>query len=237
MRLVCPNCDAEYEVDSNLVPAEGRDVQCSNCSITWFQKHAQDEEAQDAPPAAAKAVLTPQRPETDPKALKIIHEEVERETRARKSEGSTLETQTDLGLNEGNLPDAEPEPQIVEAAVAPAPQRSETAKKELFPDIEEINSTLADAPDPTHDEDHAAEHEAAPDHRSGFRMGFGLMLMLTAALLALYVYAPVLSEKFPGLTDILTGYVAAIDSLRTMLDTGAQGLLAIVTDLTEQVGK
>ncbi|QMU58730.1 MAG: hypothetical protein GKR98_11325 [Boseongicola sp.] len=37
MRLVCPNCSAQYEVDDGLIPDEGRDVQCSNCGNTWFE--------------------------------------------------------------------------------------------------------------------------------------------------------------------------------------------------------
>jgi len=37
MRLVCPNCEAQYDLDDALIPAEGRDVQCSNCATTWFQ--------------------------------------------------------------------------------------------------------------------------------------------------------------------------------------------------------
>lgn len=37
MRLICPNCDAEYEVDATLIPEAGRDVQCSNCGHAWFQ--------------------------------------------------------------------------------------------------------------------------------------------------------------------------------------------------------
>lgn len=37
MRLICPNCDAEYEVDASVIPEAGRDVQCSNCGHTWFQ--------------------------------------------------------------------------------------------------------------------------------------------------------------------------------------------------------
>lgn len=39
MRLVCPNCDAEYEVDDAAIPRAGRDVQCSNCGHAWFQTH------------------------------------------------------------------------------------------------------------------------------------------------------------------------------------------------------
>ena len=37
MRLICPNCDAEYEVDGDQISSEGRDVQCSNCAQTWLQ--------------------------------------------------------------------------------------------------------------------------------------------------------------------------------------------------------
>ena len=37
MRLICPNCSAQYEIDASLIPDEGRDVQCSNCGHTWFE--------------------------------------------------------------------------------------------------------------------------------------------------------------------------------------------------------
>ncbi|APG48382.1 zinc-ribbon domain-containing protein [Phaeobacter porticola] len=37
MRLTCPNCAAQYEVPDDVIPDEGRDVQCSNCGQTWFQ--------------------------------------------------------------------------------------------------------------------------------------------------------------------------------------------------------
>lgn len=38
MRLICPGCAAQYEVTANAIPPEGRDVQCSNCGQTWFQR-------------------------------------------------------------------------------------------------------------------------------------------------------------------------------------------------------
>lgn len=37
MRIVCPNCGAQYEVDDAAIPTEGRDVQCSSCGHAWFQ--------------------------------------------------------------------------------------------------------------------------------------------------------------------------------------------------------
>ncbi|WP_317056250.1 zinc-ribbon domain-containing protein [Roseovarius rhodophyticola] len=39
MRLICPNCGAQYEVPDEVIPTSGRDVQCSDCGNTWFQHH------------------------------------------------------------------------------------------------------------------------------------------------------------------------------------------------------
>ncbi|OZB16702.1 MAG: hypothetical protein B7X55_07510 [Rhodobacterales bacterium 34-62-10] len=39
MRLICPNCGAQYEVPQSVIPEAGRDVQCSSCGHTWFQSH------------------------------------------------------------------------------------------------------------------------------------------------------------------------------------------------------
>lgn len=49
MRLTCPNCGAQYEVPDEVIPAEGRDVQCSNCGDTWFQAHPDYPDAAHAP--------------------------------------------------------------------------------------------------------------------------------------------------------------------------------------------
>lgn len=43
MRLVCPECAALYEVPSEMIPDEGRDVQCSDCGHNWFQEKTHDE--------------------------------------------------------------------------------------------------------------------------------------------------------------------------------------------------
>ena len=40
MRLVCPNCVAQYEVADGTIPDSGRDVQCANCNHIWFQDAA-----------------------------------------------------------------------------------------------------------------------------------------------------------------------------------------------------
>jgi predicted Zn finger-like uncharacterized protein len=49
MRLICPNCGAQYEVPDDVIPEAGRDVQCSNCGSTWFERPgASDREEDDA---------------------------------------------------------------------------------------------------------------------------------------------------------------------------------------------
>lgn len=50
IRLICPNCGAQYEVPLEVIPEKGRDVQCSSCQHTWFQEHP-DHPSQ--PPEAA----------------------------------------------------------------------------------------------------------------------------------------------------------------------------------------
>ena len=59
MRLVCPNCSAQYEIDASMIPDEGRDVQCSNCGHTWFELPAPPELAAE-PVAATDPVSEPE---------------------------------------------------------------------------------------------------------------------------------------------------------------------------------
>ena len=66
MRLVCPNCDAEYEVARAAIPDGGRDVQCSNCGHAWFQlspeveaELAAEEALFDAPPPIVAQIAAP----------------------------------------------------------------------------------------------------------------------------------------------------------------------------------
>ena len=64
MRLVCPNCSAQYEVDAAVIPESGRDVQCSNCGHTWWQRRA-DEGAPPEPVEETEARPAPRTVETE----------------------------------------------------------------------------------------------------------------------------------------------------------------------------
>ncbi len=123
MRLTCPNCGAQYEVPDDVIPQDGRDVQCSNCGTTWFQPHPSMEVPETAEPEASEPIVTTEEPaatmpaeddlpeqiptaaepkprDLDPEVKDILQEEAAHETRMRAEESGGLETQPDLGLDD-----------------------------------------------------------------------------------------------------------------------------------------
>lgn len=265
MRLICPNCGAQYEISDDLIPEDGRDVQCSNCGHTWFQQPASaiqddtlDEEAapEDAslsPPTESaepipepkpepeaepeeEAVEAPepedQEPEQRPLAYdvqSILQEEAAYEEAARKSEAEALEYQQDLGLS-GAADDTEREAQARERMArlrgldpedpetTPEPPEEPT-RKELLPDIDEINSTLKggleNASVPLSD---IVEDPEEPQ-RQGFRRGFLIAIIIALVLALIYIYAPQISETVPALSGALEGYAGGVDQLRLNIDS------------------
>ena len=74
MRLVCPNCDAKYEVPEDAIPETGRDVQCANCGHAWFQMRPRTAETAPAAAPVVSPVVAPvpaavASPEPEPEPL------------------------------------------------------------------------------------------------------------------------------------------------------------------------
>ena len=280
-----------------MIPAAGRDVQCSNCMRTWFQSgptkavpevaddlkierpspppppsepkppapaHSTDyeddseDDLSSLPPSAVAAMAEKrQNHKIDDEALSVIQDEVAREQSARKAEAAPIETQIDLGIDDTETKDraaaardrmrsqtgdtkaediAEIDPDLDAALSEDLPEPEPATKRELLPDIEEINSTLSDSPD-YDDEDLEDYMEMSPArnpksrNRSGFRLGFGLMLLIAAALVGLYVYAPAFAKSVPATADFLEGYVSFVNGFRGWLDRSAQDLSDQITKL------
>jgi predicted Zn finger-like uncharacterized protein len=38
MIIICPNCNKKFQIDTSLVPEDGRDLQCGSCKHVWFYK-------------------------------------------------------------------------------------------------------------------------------------------------------------------------------------------------------
>lgn len=323
MRLICPNCSAQYEIDGSMIPDEGRDVQCSNCGHTWFElppaadasgitnadtpepesydapEPEPDEELADEEPqsnaamaiaaatkdvtedalddqankraetepfkdvedpfeAAANEFIPKAKPSTDsdeedssdndsatdpdladiaPTTLKarrpsdaadvdLLREEADLEMSRRAMPSTSLESQTDLGLED--LTNRKTPSRALRARMArssgsntsyddPSTVSEDDYKepeRDLLPDIDEINSTLnqSRAPDPAQ----------VASSRSGFRLGFGLMVLACIAAIVAYAFAPSIANAVPGAEGALTRFVDLANQLRDWID----GLLA-----------
>lgn len=264
MRLTCPNCSARYEVDEAMVPAGGRDVQCSNCSQTWFQPGPRSAE----PPApvapetvapepsrrlsevavegpsgapgqeAAADAPRPARRQIDPGVADILREEAEREARLRSTEAAPepAPQQEEMPLaqeastsRERRMADLEGaadafDTDQISAAVATAAAAS---RREQFPDIEEINSTLRATGDRHEDEANATDVDTinAGDRRRGsVRRGFFLVIILAAIAAGVYAYAGQITEAVPQAGPVLERYVDTVNGARFWLDDMARSL-------------
>lgn len=277
MRLTCPNCGAQYEVPSEVIPTNGRDVQCSNCGNTWFQAHpdhpvemseepefttavpdthretvadqpvefdeepsvpVEEPEVAEVSESAEMAVEAESEPKDtarsglDSAVSKILRQEAEREAALRAAEaGSGLESQPDLGLDEIGG-DASQRAQEASTRMArmrgEQPGKAEAAssldsRRDMLPDIEEINSTLraGDGDDAMPD---AAAMAGAGPRRSGFARGFLLSLLVVAGLAYLYAKAPSIAQSLPQADPVLSAYVGLVDQARGWLDGLVNGV-------------
>jgi resuscitation-promoting factor RpfA len=116
-----------------------------------------------------------------------------------------------------------PAPRLAEAHAADPIEADDdamakpSARRDLLPDVEEINSTLRPSEQPGDD---AAPMTGEPvvEGRSSFRSGF--LVVMTIAILgaALYIAAPMLRDAVPALAGFLDAYIGFVDGLRLQLD-------------------
>lgn len=265
MRLTCPNCSARYEVDEAMVPAAGRDVQCSNCSQTWFQPGPRRVEppapdptpeiaAREREPRLAEVVVEgpsgapgaeastetprPARRQIDPNVADILREEAEREARLRRGDPAPQPAPEQEEMSLASEPSNSRERRLAElegaadafdtdqisAAVAAAAGAS---RREQFPDIEEINSTLRATGDRKEGEASATDVDtigSANRRRGSVRWGFFLVIILAGIAAGVYAYEGQITKAVPPAGPVLERYVEAVNSARFWLDDMARSL-------------
>ena len=244
MRLSCPTCGATYEVEDRLIPAIGRDVQCSACGQVWF--HRPEPAAPPRAAAEAPAPLAPERTrrKPDPEVMRILREEAAREAAARRVEGGGLESQTDFDFAPpARRRTAAPDPMTVTGAdpeTRPEPERpAEPSRRTLLPEIDDVSTQLAgpDGAVPGTAPDAALPGAAArPEavRRAGARrFGLGLALGLCAAAAGLYTAAAPLGRAAPPLAPALDTYVQTVDRGRLWLDRTVRSALPPGTGLRD----
>ena len=208
----------------------------------------------DAPTATAEEsgkTAAPRR-EMDGDVLAILRDEADREAEARRSDArregvrkadaeGQMQVQAELGVDEqqpaltptqrrlamlqGKDPDISPE-ELAEPA-RPA------ARRDLLPDVEEINSTLQ----PEADYDPDREVDALPDlmrKHSSFRTGFFLVLIILGISALVYAMSSQLGERFPALKESLDAYREFVNSMRIWLNDRMNSATAVLTGKSSQ---
>ncbi|PRY74799.1 putative Zn finger-like uncharacterized protein [Yoonia maritima] len=260
MRLICPKCNAQYDIASDAIPEGGRDVQCSSCSHTWFQ-------TEQTPPAASTVVPTPppapvSSPASDVEAaitkrkpLDSSIADILRQEAARENTGGLAPTPT---------PDAPAQQDIREPALtrpAETINKDETRRRismmaaedtttpatvaaaatgavaaaanmRSVPSIDEINEQLR-ARSQNGDGSNLTEVEQQEvAQRRGFRRGFTLMLLLLAILIAPYFFADKIIDQLPQLADPMESYVEIVDNTRLWLNDQFQNARGLIEGFT-----
>jgi hypothetical protein len=211
---------------------------------------ASDRDADDNHLGPIVAAAGRQRRPADAAALDILREEAQRELSQRKAaESRALEMQPDLGLGDirnrrtpsralrarmahlgEEAPDDFEEDTFPEVA-APDPKKTRLAgpsdrreddddgyeepKRDLLPDIDEINSTLRRPSGSPNDPETA--------RRSGFRVGFLLMIFVVAAAIFTYAQAPAIARALPDTEAAIISYVDWANGVRDWIDSLISG--------------
>ena len=227
---------AEPAAEEDPEPAEARQEALEEADQTGGHPDAPLDGEPEADAAATEAEIAaappPRSRGLDPALTDILREEAEREASLRAAEGESLETQPDLGLESAAAED-EAARRSRQARDRMARMRGEDprqtaaaetgSRKELLPDIEEINSTLRSAgsaaPAPQ-----AASEEPPVRRKSSFARGFALSLIAALALVIVYDKAALISEKLPQANPALDSYVGWVDQARLWLDGQVKSL-------------
>ncbi len=235
-----PNEEQQSSDTETSDPDEDDDDVESSDTASEQEDTTDDSEDQpaDDPAEETEETQAPAQParQLDSSVQAILRAEAERETEAREVE--SLETQPDLGLDEANFEETPRErearermarlrgEQVAEGAVAAGAAAIATtdagSRRDLLPDIEEINSTLRPSNDRRDSPVQVAEEES--EHQSGkrsggFKRGFVLVVALAAIAALVYSYSPQLAQQFPQLDSVLNSYVAQVDVARVWLDS------------------
>lgn len=195
----------------------------------------------DVPLEATVPTNEPQRRALDPEVADLLRQEAEQEKLARAAEAQALESQPDLGLDNADQDEAtrrareaqermarmRGETAATASAEAAAVAAAASSRRDLLPDIDEINSTLrASNERRTPVDEDGAEYPEPEPQKGGFRSGFLLMILIAIIAVCVYLYAAQISAALPMAEPWLNSYVAAVDAGRAWLDAQLSGVLS-----------
>lgn len=225
MRLTCPSCASEYEVDAAAIGNSGRMVRCANCEAEWFQAPAVGAAAAPPPPPAPDPM-----PRPEPSSPAVDKPEV------------VVSETPEFNPSPPVFPDPEPVVQEPREAftedLSPPSRASDANVERIYYDVEPVaaprfeeNDVLDETrvrrrKDESRDELAASLREFEEDqpNRSGgaFLAGFSTVAVMAVILVALYVKAPDLAKIAPAMEGPLAGYTEMVNQGRFALASATQ---------------
>ena len=193
MRLVCPNCKANYEIPRDAVPISGREVKCDSCGHSWFQTRTKKNNSEKLIEPESKSTeedivevesAASNQKKIDPSVIKILKEEAKREIEARDRERTKQKTPSKNNVK--NVRNNEPATLTRDAILK-----------------HQSNDVIAEAL-----EDKETKQPA------GFI--FGLLIVLSALLA--YTYNEQLVSILPDSETYVASYIDLIDRIRLELN-------------------
>ena len=225
MLIKCPNCNANYEVPNDIIPATGRDVQCSNCSKTWFvtglsgKKTVKDKISNYEGPQSSglpkfettESFLKDKSTEDiDGDVLEILREEADLELRTREADR--------------NASSAAQKP-LSKRAIKNSTKDNRKAHDKILPNNIEIGTTLEETLAPNS----PAEVPEKSKTKSG-QVGFLIGLAIIGVCWAAFTYEDLITQSVPQATVYMEIYKNYVDYLLAIRDGVLENLLEQITN-------
>ena len=215
MLIKCPNCNAQYEVPNDIIPAAGRDVQCSSCSKTWFvtslsgkkstkdkvSKYESLEKGNLSKFETTESFLTDKsNKQVDRDVLEILREEADREIQARLREGDGEDTTKKLS-------------------------NKKVINKKALPDNIEIGTTLDEAPDTS-----ATIKGLSKSKITSGKIGFIIGLVIIVLCWAIYTYDASITQSVPQTAIYIDIFKSYVDYMQIVRDDFIKYLIQAIID-------
>ncbi len=258
--IVCPSCQARYQLPDGSIGAEGRKVSCSSCSHKWRAYAEGAAAAQSAPVAEAASEAAPETvaesasmaavaapgndsaaPDPPPPAAGDREDQM----------AAIRQMLTDLKDNADVAPEPEPVARPEPTAPTPTMRKRVEDDEEVDPlksridGIDKLGRTIkGEAAQSGYDaaklrrlhERRARKLQRSRERRKksgAFITGFTLMAMVTATMVGLYVLHPQIIASSPRMEPAMTEYVVTVDRYRVELNEKTAEWKAW---LTERIG-
>ena len=220
MLIKCPNCNAQYEVPNNIIPATGRDVQCSNCSKTWFvtglsgKKTVKDKISNyEGPESSGSSTFETTESflkdkstkDIDPDVLEILREEADLEIRTREADR--------------NVSSAAQKP-LSNRAIKNNTKDNRKAHDMILPNNIDVGTTLEETLAPNFP-DEVPEKSKTKSGKVGFFIGLTIIGVCWAA----FTYEDLITKSVPQAAVYIEIYKNYADYLLAIRDSVLRNLL------------